>query len=252
MSGHSKWASIKHKKGAADAKRGKLFSRLIRVITVAAREGGGDPKNNAALAQAIDKAKENNMPADNIDRAIKRGTGEIKGAEYEQITYEAYAPNGVAVMIEVMTDNRNRAASDVRSILTKHGGNMGAQGSVNWMFSRKGVILVGKSAGLSEDEMIDLAIEGGADDVNVGDDHFEIVVDPAALDNVKKYLTDKGVAIESSEITMFPQTTVKLDKDAAKKILRLMDALQDAEDVQEVFANFDIPDQILEEIAKTI
>lgn len=252
MSGHSKWASIKHKKGAADAKRGKLFSRLIRAITVAAREGGGDPKNNAALAQAIEKAKENNMPADNIDRAVKRGTGEIKGAEYETITYEAYGPNGVAVMIEVMTDNRNRAASEVRSILTRHGGNMGAQGSVSWMFSRKGVILVGKSTGFSEDDMIDLAIEGGADDVNVGDDHFEIIVDPARLGDVRKYLTDKGVAIESSEITMFPQTTVKLDKDAAKKTLRLMDALQDVDDVQEVFANFDIPDQILEEIAETI
>ncbi len=252
MSGHSKWASIKHKKGAVDAKRGKLFSRLIRAITVSAREGGGDPKNNATLAQAIDKAKENNMPADNIERAIKRGTGEIKGAEYETITYEAYGPSGVAVMIEVMTDNRNRAASEVRSILTRHSGNMGAQGSVNWMFSRKGVILVSRSAGFSEDDLIDLAIEGGADDVSVGDDHFEIVVDPARLGDVKAYLTDKGVTVESSEVTMFPQTTVKLDKDAAKKILRLMDALQDADDVQEVFANFDIPDQILEEIAETI
>lgn len=252
MSGHSKWASIKHKKAAEDVKRGAIFSKLIRALTVAARAGGGDPRGNPALAQAIEKAKEYNMPAENIERAIKRGTGEIKGAAaYAQITYEGYGPNGVAIMVETMTDNRNRIASDLRNIFTRHGGNLGAQGSVNWMFARKGVIIVNKASGISEDDLINAAIEGGAEDVNVAEDHYEILTDPADLNKVSDFLENTGIPCESAETTMFPQTTVKLDEDAARKVLRLMDALHDHEDVQGVYANFDIPDKILEEVAKT-
>lgn len=250
MSGHSKWASIKHKKAKEDVKRGAIFSKLIRAITVAARVGGGDPKGNSALAQAIEKAKDYNMPADNIEKAIKRGTGEIKGAQYEQITYEGYGPNGVAIIVEVMTDNRNRAASDMRNIFARHGGNMGAQGSVNWMFAKKGIIIVSKATGISEDDLIDAAIEGGAEDVNVAEDHFEILTEPTELKRVRQFLGDSGIPYESAEVTMFPQTTVKLDENAARKVLKLMDALHDHEDVQEIYANFDIPDKVLEEVAK--
>ncbi len=252
MSGHSKWASIKHKKGATDAKRGALFSKLVRAITVAAKNGGGDPKHNAALAQAIDKAKENSMPAENIERAVKRGTGELEGASYEDIVYEGYGPNGVAVMVEVLTDNRNRTASDIRNIFSKSGGSLGEQGCVNWMFHKKGVILVPKAAGRTEEEIMDAAIEGGAEDVTAGDDHFEILTDPASFSEVKSYLEGKGVAVESAEITMFPASTVKLDEAGARKVLRLMDALNEQDDVQEAYANFDIPDDILETVAKSL
>jgi YebC/PmpR family DNA-binding regulatory protein len=252
MSGHSKWASIKHKKGATDAKRGALFSKLVRAITVAAKDGGGDPKNNANLVQAIEKAKENSMPAENIERAIKRGTGELEGVSYEEIVYEGYGPNGVAVMVEVMTDNRNRAASDIRNIFSKSGGSLGEQGCVNWMFHKKGVIDVPKSSGRSEEEIMDMAIEGGAEDVNSGDDYYEILTDPSAFNEVKQYLEGKGVAIDSAEITMFPATTVKLDEAGARKVLRLMDNLNEQDDVQEAYANFDIPDDILEAVAKSL
>lgn len=252
MSGHSKWASIKHKKGATDAKRGALFSKLVRAITVSAKEGGGDPKNNAALAQAIEKAKENSMPAENIDRAVKRGTGELEGASYEEIVYEGYGPNGVAVMVEVLTDNRNRTASDIRNIFSKSGGSLGEQGCVNWMFHKKGVILVPKTAGQTEEDVIDAAIEGGAEDVTSGDDHFEILTDPGSFSAVKSYLESKGLKLESAEITMFPASTVKLDEAGARKVLRLMDALNEQDDVQEAYANFDIPDDILEAVAKSM
>jgi YebC/PmpR family DNA-binding regulatory protein len=252
MSGHSKWASIKHKKGATDAKRGALFSKLVRAITVAAKDGGGDPKNNATLAQAIEKAKENSMPAENIERAIKRGTGELEGVNYEEIVYEGYGPNGVAVMAEVMTDNRNRTASDIRNIFSKSGGSLGEQGCVNWMFHKKGVILVPRSSGQTEEDIMDAAIEGGAEDVSVGEDYFEILADPSVYNEVKKYLEDKGMKIESSEITMFPDTTIKLDEAGARKVLRLMDNLNEHDDVQEAYANFDIPDDILEAVAKSL
>ncbi len=252
MSGHSKWASIKHKKGATDAKRGALFSKLVRAITVAAKDGGGDPKNNAALAQAIEKAKENSMPAENIDRAVKRGTGELEGATYEEIVYEGYGPNGVAVMVEVLTDNRNRTASDIRNIFSKSGGSLGEQGCVNWMFHKKGVIVIAKKAGQTEEDIMDAAIEGGAEDVTPGDDYFEILADPASFSTVKSFLESKGLAIESAEITMFPATTVKLDEAGARKVLRLMDALNEQDDVQEAYANFDIPDDILEAVAKSL
>lgn len=252
MSGHSKWASIKHKKGATDAKRGALFSKLVKAISVAARDGGGDPKNNATLAQAIEKAKENSMPAENIERAVKRGTGEIEGVSYEEIVYEGYGPNGVAVMVEVTTDNRNRAASDIRNIFSKSGGSLGEQGCVNWMFHKKGVILVSKEAGQGEEEIMDAAIEGGAEDVSAGEDHYEIVTDPAVFASVKAYLDGKGIKYESAEITMVPASTVKLDEAGARKVLRLMDALNEHDDVQEAYANFDIPDTILEAVAKSL
>lgn len=216
---------------------------------MAAREGGGDPKGNPALAQAIEKAKEANMPAENIDRAVKRGTGEIEGAQYEQVTYEAYGPNGVAMLVETTTDNKNRTSAEVRSILTRHAGNMGAVGSVSWMFHRKGVILVPKTAGVSEDELFDLTVEAGAEDMDVSEDHYEILTEPGDFEAVRQALTGKGVPIMSSEITMFPQATVKLDKEAARKVLRLMDLLEEQDDVSEVYANFDIPDQVLEDVA---
>lgn len=252
MSGHSKWASIKHKKGATDAKRGALFSKLVKAITVAARDGGGDPKNNATLAQAIEKAKENSMPAENIDRAIKRGTGEIEGVSYEEIVYEGYGPNGVAVMVEVLTDNRNRAASDIRNIFSKSGGSLGEQGCVNWMFHKKGIILVPRSGGQTEEGIMDAAIEGGAEDVSAGDDYFEIITDPEAFDTVKAYLDGKRIKYETAEVTMSPATTVKLDEAGARKVLRLMDNLNEHDDVQEAYANFDIPDDILEAVAKSM
>jgi YebC/PmpR family DNA-binding regulatory protein len=252
MSGHSKWSSIKHKKGAADQKRGAVFSKLVRAITVAAREGGGDPKNNAALAQAIDKAKANSMPADNIDRAIKKGTGELEGSSYEEIMYEGYGPAGVAVMVDVLTDNRNRTASDVRSMFSKAGGNLGEQGSVGWMFNKKGMILVPMTSGKTEDEVMEAAIEAGADDVTAAEDHYEIVTEPAAFAAVRDYLDEKGIVYDEAEVTMVPSTTVKLDAQSAAKVLRLMDNLNDHDDVQDVYANFDISDDILESIAKTI
>jgi YebC/PmpR family DNA-binding regulatory protein len=252
VSGHSKWASIKHKKGATDQKRGAMFSKLVRVITVAAREGGGDPKNNAALATAIEKAKAASMPADNIERAVKRGSGGLEGVNYEEIMYEGYGPNGVAVMVDVLTDNRNRTASDIRSLFSRSGGSLGEIGSVGWMFNKQGVILVPKSSGKTEEDVMEAAIEAGADDVTTGEDHFEIVTDPAAFAEVKRYLADKGIPFEDAEITMVPSTTVQLDEAGARKVLRLMDALNEHDDVQEAYANFDIPDDILEAVAKSM
>jgi len=250
LSGHSKWASIKHKKGAADQKRGAVFSKLVRAITVAAREGGGDPKNNAALVQAIEKAKSNSMPAENIERAIKRGSGGLDGVNYEEILYEGYGPAGVAVMVDVMTDNRNRTASDIRNIFSKSGGNLGEQGSVGWMFNKKGMILVSKASGKTEDEIMEAAIEAGADDIVTAEDHYEIVTEPAAFAAVRDFLDSKGIAFDEAELTMVPATTVKLDEQSARKVLRLMDNLNDHDDVQDAYANFDIPDEILETVAK--
>jgi YebC/PmpR family DNA-binding regulatory protein len=252
VSGHSKWSSIKHKKGAADAKRGAIFSKLVRAITVAAKEGGGDPKNNAALVQAIDKAKAASMPADNIERAIKRGSGGLDGVNYEEIMYEGYGPAGVAVIVDALTDNRNRTASDVRSIFNKSGGNMGEPGSVAWMFSKKGIILVPKTGGKTEDEVMEAAIDAGAEDVTTAEDHFEIVTEPGNLSAVRDALTAAGVKYDEAEVTMVPSTTVELDENAARKVLRLMDNLNDHDDVQEAFANFDISDDILEAVAKTM
>jgi YebC/PmpR family DNA-binding regulatory protein len=250
MSGHSKWSSIKHKKGAADARRGQLFSKLSRAIIVAARDGGPDPDGNIALANAIDKAREHSMPKDNIERAIARGSGAgVDGQAYEQITYEGYAPGGVALLVEALTDNRNRTASEVRHVFAKHDGNLGASGAVAWLFERKGVVLVGADS-VDEDELTLAAAEGGADDVGREGSSFRITCEQDALPAVRQALDAAGIAYESAEATMLPKTTVQIeDEGTAKKILRLVDALEENDDVQDVYANFDIPERVLEAVA---
>ncbi|MEW6189463.1 MAG: YebC/PmpR family DNA-binding transcriptional regulator [Actinomycetota bacterium] len=248
MSGHSKWAQIKHKKGREDAKRGRIFSRLSRAIMVAAKEGGGNPDLNPALATAIQKARDYNMPHENIERAIKRGTGELGEARFEHIIYEGYGPNGVAIIVHVLTDNRNRAAADIRSIFSRHQGNLGATGCVSWMFDKKGHILINKEEGIDEDELLTIAIEAGAEDMRAQNDHYEIITSPTDLMSMRKTLEEHGITPDSAEITMLPKSTVKLHKEEAKRVLRLMDALEEHDDVQEIYANFDIPDEILEEL----
>lgn len=249
MSGHSKWAGIKHKKAAVDAKRGKLFGKLARAITVAAREGGGDPDHNAALAQAIVKAKDANMPHDNIDRAVKKGTGAGSDADtYYHLTYEGYGPNGVAVYVTALTDNKNRTAADIRHIFDRGGGKLGTDGSVSWMFERKGVIFV-DAAGRDEEEMIMAAIDAGAEDVVLEGDVFEIRCDAADFMAVRSGLENAGIQYSSAELTMIPKNTVALDESDARKTLRLLDALEDNDDVQDVYANFDIPDHVMESLA---
>ena len=248
MSGHSKWSSIKHKKGAADAKRGKLFSKLSRVITVAAKEGGPDPAGNATLATAIQKAKDNSMPKDNIERAIQRGAGAGEGETFETITYEGYGPAGVAVLVEAMTDNRNRTAAEVRNIFSRNNGKLGETGSVAWMFERKGSIVVDAGA-TDEDTLMAAAIDAGAEDVSQDENTYEVVTDPADFLTVREQLEQAGIGYASAELAMLPKTTVKLEQSDAKKILRLMDALEDNDDVQEVHANFDISEEVLEALA---
>jgi YebC/PmpR family DNA-binding regulatory protein len=245
MSGHSKWSTIKHKKGAKDAQRGKLFAKLARAIEVAAREGGGDPDANAALAQAIDKAKGNSMPNDNIERAIKRGTGEVEGAVYDEIWYEGYAPGGVALYVQVLTDNRNRAASETRSAFTRNGGNLGEPGSVAYLFDQKGYILVVGD----EDEVMLAALDGGAEDVRQSGDQFEVITTPADFYRVREALEGAGLTVESAEVTQIPAATVPLDEAAARSVLRLVDALEDLDDVQAVYGNFDLSDEVMEAVA---
>jgi YebC/PmpR family DNA-binding regulatory protein len=250
MSGHSKWSSIKHKKGAADAKRGQLFSKLSRAIIVAARDGGPDPDGNIALANAIEKARASSMPKDNIERAIARGSGSgTDGQAYEQIVYEGYAPGGVALIVEALTDNRNRTASEVRHLFAKHDGNLGASGAVAWLFERRGVVLVDADSA-DEDELTLAAADGGADDVEREGSSFRITCAQEALPGVRAALEAAGIAYESADVTMLPKTTVEVeDEPTAKKILRLMDALDDNDDVQDVYANFDIPERVLEAVA---
>ena len=249
MSGHSKWAGIKHKKAVVDAKRGKLFGKLARAITVAAREGGGDPDHNATLAQAIVKAKDANMPNDNIDRAIKKGTGAGSDAEtFLHLTYEGYGPNGVAVYISALTDNKNRTAADIRHIFDRGGGKLGTDGSVGWMFERKGVIFV-DAEGIDEDEMMMAAIEAGAEDVIADGESYEVRTDAAEFMAVRAGLEAAGIVYSSAELTMIPKNTVALDESDARKTLRLLDALEDNDDVQEVYANFDIPDHVMDALA---
>jgi YebC/PmpR family DNA-binding regulatory protein len=249
VSGHSKWSSIKHKKGAADAKRGQLFSKLSRAIIVAAREGGPDPEGNATLATAIQKARDNSMPKDNIERAIARGTGAgADGEAYETVTYEGYGPNGVAVLVEAVTDNRNRTAADIRHTFTKNDGNLGTSGAVAWLFERKGVILVPDST--AEEDVMLAAADGGAEDVSVEGSSYEVISAPDDLQVVRAALEEAGVEVESAELTMLPKTTVQIeDEAAARKLLRLMDALEENDDVQDVYANFDIPEGILQAVA---
>jgi YebC/PmpR family DNA-binding regulatory protein len=250
MSGHSKWSSIKHKKGAADAKRGQLFSKLSRALIVAAREGGPDPDNNIALANAIEKARESSMPKDTIERAIAKGSGAgADGEAYEQIVYEGYAPGGVALLVEAVTDNRNRTASEVRHLFAKHDGNLGSSGAVAWLFERRAVILVDADS-VDEDELTLAAAEGGADDVERDGSSFRVTADQEALPALREALDAAGIAYESADLTMLPKTTVAVEDEAtAKKILRLMDALDDNDDVQDVYANFDIPERVLEAVA---
>ncbi len=249
MSGHSKWSSIKHKKGAADAKRGKLFSKLSRAIIVAAKEGGGDPANNLSLQNAIEKAKSYSMPKDNIERAIAKGAGDGDTSNYEEIVYEGYGPDGVAVIVEALTDNKNRTAADVRHMFAKHGGNLGATGAVAWQFERRGVIVV-SAEGVDEDELFLAAAEGGADDLERDGDVFQISSAPENLAAVRTAITEAGFAFESAELSMVPKTTVAVeDESAARRVMRLIDALEDNDDVQEVYANFDIPEAVLEAVA---
>jgi YebC/PmpR family DNA-binding regulatory protein len=249
MSGHSKWSSIKHKKGAADAKRGQLFSKLTRAIIVAAREGGPDPDGNATLATAIQKARDNSMPKDNIERAIARGSGATAdGESYETVTYEGYGDGGVAVFVEALTDNRNRTAAEVRHIFTKNDGNLGTSGAVAWLFERKGVVIVPGSA--DEDELMLVVADGGAEDVQQDGSSYEVISAPDDFAAVRAALETAGIAFESAELTMLPKTTVAVeDESTAKKLLRLMDALEENDDVQAVYANFDIPEGILEAVA---
>lgn len=246
MSGHNKWSTIKHKKGAADAKRGKIFTKIIKEICVAAKLGGSDPAANPRLRTAIDKAKGENMPKDNIERAIKKGAGEMEGVNYEEITYEGYGPGGVAVLVEVMTDNRNRTVSDVRSTFTKCNGNMGETGCVAWMFDKKGLIVYPKSVDF--EKLFEAAIEAGADDVAEQDDQFEVVTDPAAFIEVRDVLTAAGFKFESAETTMIPQTMVKLEGKQAENMLKMIDRLEDNDDVQNVYANFDISMEEMEKM----
>jgi len=245
MSGHSKWASIKHKKGALDAKRGKLFTKIIREITVAARAGGGNPDMNPTLRLAISKAKAANMPADNIERGIKKGTGELPGVSYEEVTYEGYGPGGVAVLVEALTDNKNRTTADVRGIFTKKGGNLAGAGSVNWIFGKKGFMTILKSDA-SEDKVMEVALENGAEDISESGDVFEITIPISDFEKVKSALAANNIKTQSAELTMIPTSSVALDGDKAKKALELVDALEDSDDVQNVYANFDIPDDLLD------
>ena len=248
MSGHSKWATTKHKKAAIDAKRGKLFARLIKNIEVAARTGGGDPDGNPTLYDAIQKARKNSVPLDNIERARKRGGGEeAGGADWQTIMYEGYGPNGVAVLIECLTDNRNRAATEVRTAMTRNGGSMADPGSVSYMFSRKGVVIVPK-AGTSEDDVMLAVLEAGAEEVNDLGEAFEVVSEAGDLIPVRKALQDSGIDYESAESSFLPSVSVQLEVEGAKKIFKLIDALEDCDDVQNVFANFDVSDEVMAEV----
>jgi YebC/PmpR family DNA-binding regulatory protein len=245
MSGHSKWATTKHKKAVVDAKRGKMFAKLIKNIEVAARTGGGDPAGNPTLFDAIQKAKKSSVPNDNIDRAVKRGSGaEGGGADYQTIMYEGYGPNGVAVLIECLTDNRNRAAAEVRTALTRNGGSLADPGSVSYLFSRKGVVVVTKD-GRTEDEILDAVLEAGAEEVNDLDEAFEVVSEPTDLVAVRTALQSAGIDYESADAQFVPSLAVPLDVDGARKIFKLIDALEDSDDVQNVWANFDVPDDVL-------
>ena len=249
MSGHSKWATTKHKKAAIDAKRGKLFAKLIKNIEVAARTGGGDPAGNPTLYDAIQKAKKTSVPNDNIDRAVKRGAGlEAGGADWQTIMYEGYAAGGVAVLVECLTDNRNRAASEVRTAMTRNGGSMADPGSVSYLFSRKGVIVVAKTDAVDEDTVLMAVLDAGAEEVRNLGDTFEVVCEPSDLVAVRTALQDAGIDYDSAEAGFVPSTTVELDEDGAGKVFRLIDALEDCDDVQNVYANYDVSDEVLERV----
>lgn len=248
MSGHSKWASIKHKKAATDAKRGALFTKLIKEITVAARNGGGNMETNVSLRAAVQKAKGGNMPWDNIDRAIKKGTGELPGIIYESIFYEGYGPGGVAILVEALTDNKNRASAEVRNLFSKKNGNLAGAGSVSWMFAKKGYILVEKDKA-NEEKLMDIALNAGAEDMKSEDDAYEITTSLSDFEKVKQALADNKIPVQEAEVTMIPSSLVKVTGQDAKNVLALVEALEEHEDVQKVHANFDIPDEELEKTA---
>jgi len=248
MSGHSKWSTIKRKKGKADAARGKVFSKLIKEITISAREGGGDPEANSRLRTAIATAKAANMPAQNIDKAIKRGTGELPGVSIEEISYEGYGPGGVAMLVDCVTDNRNRTTADLRRAFSKHGGNMGSAGCVAWIFSPKGVILVDRSRA-DEDTILSIALDAGAEDVRTDQNTYEILTELSSFEGVKKALESKGIGYSSAERTKVPQTTVKLSGKQAEQMLKLMESIEELDDVQDVYANFDIPEEVMVSLA---
>ncbi len=248
MSGHSHWAGIKHKKAANDAKRGRVWSKIARMIIVAAKSGGGDPGQNLTLRYAIDKAKAANMPKDTIEKAIKKGTGELGAISYDDVLYEGYGQNGVAIMVDGLTDNRNRTAPEIKKIFEKRGGSLGASGCVNWMFHKKGLITVATSA-IDENELMEIALSEGADDMQTAGDVYELTCEPDAYEQLKNALQEKEIPTEIAEISMVPQSTITIDNvDTAKKILRLMDELEDHDDIQNVYANFDIPDEIVSQI----
>ena len=246
MSGHSKWATIKRKKGAADAKRSNMFAKLLRAVEVAAREGGGNIEGNMTLASAVEKARSFSVPSENIDRAIKRGTGELDGgARYEEITYEGYAPGGIALVVEALTDNRNRTAQEVRHAFTRNGGNLGETGSTLWMFQRKGVIVVDKAVAPDEEVLLDLALQGGAEDLSDSESSWDIVTDPQDFKAVEAALRGAGVQASSAEISLVPSTSIPVEGGEARHVLQLIDALEELDDVQNVYANFDIPEEVM-------
>jgi len=249
MSGHSKWATTKHKKAVIDARRGKMFAKLIKNIEVAARTGGGDPDGNPTLYDAIQKAKKSSVPNDNIDRAVKRGSGaDAGGAEYQTITYEGYGPNGVALLIECLTDNRNRAATEVRTAMTRNGGTMADPGSVAYLFTRKGVVILPKTGGLTEDDVLLAVLDAGAEEVNDLGESFEVVSEATDLITVRTALQKAGIDYDSADPTFLPSMSVALDADAAKKVFRLIDALEDSDEVQNVYSNFDVSDEVMAEV----
>lgn len=248
MSGHSKWSTIKRKKGKADAERGKIFTKLIKELTVSARDGGGDPEGNPRLRAAIQAAKAANMPAANIERAIKKGTGELPGVSYEAVSYEGYGPGGVAVLVEVLTDNRNRAVSEIRNIFTRYGGNLGEVGCVGWMFDKKGLIQVDKGS-VGEEKLMDTVLDAGASDMTLEEGYFEIVTPFTKFEAVKQALDQKKIPYSQAELTMIPQTTIKLVGKEAEQMLRLMEDLEDHDDAQKVYANFDIAIEIMEKMS---
>lgn len=239
MSGHSKWANIKHRKGAADAKKGKIFSKIIKEVTVAARMGGGDPEGNPRLRSALLAAKAENMPKDNLERAIKKGTGQLEGKQYEEILYEGYGPEGVAILVESLTDNKNRTIAEIRPIFAKNGGNMGELGCVGWLFSKKGLILVDAKEA-DEESLMTIVLDAGGDDISENEGAFEVTTEPGNFESVRKCLEENKIPMSYSEVTMVPQTTVKLEGEKAQKMLKLFEALEDHDDVQKVYANFDI------------
>jgi YebC/PmpR family DNA-binding regulatory protein len=249
MSGHSKWATIRRKKGAQDAKRSNMFAKLLRAVEVAAREGGGNIEGNMTLASAVEKARSFSVPIENIERAIKRGTGELAGgARYEEVAYEGYGPGGVAMFVETLTDNRNRTAQDVRHAFTRNGGNLGESGSTAWMFSRKGVIQIEKSAAPDEEQLLELALEAGAEDLTDSESTWEITCDPGAFAVVRDAIDGASISMLSAELSMLPQSTVPVEGGQARQVLALLEALEDLDDVQSVYANFDIPEAVMAEL----